>query len=604
VDARRFDVLTRTLSSPDTRRRLLAALATTPLLGGLVTLLDPEDAEGKKRRRRRKDRHRRRKGKADGKRRRKQHRRACKPKKREVVCAGKCGTVKSRQTCGKTVDCGSCDCDPPCGECFTCQGNGDAPGTCVSQAGAPCGPGQTCENGVLQPQGSCDGSGACQAAEPVSCSPYVDCADATTCASSCQDDADCVAEAHCQGGVCVGDLPDGGTCANDGQCASGYCVDDVCCVAASCDTCQVCNASGDGTCSVVPDGTACGSGDVCCGGTCQECCDNDQCASPTPYCADGTCSSTCTAHAQCGANAICVDGVCEACNVTCPSDNAQTCGTALQAALDGDKDTLYVCPGKYVGGFTIGRTVEVIGAGQGGNPASNTVLDGNETQRVMHVAAGDVTLRYLRLANGSGESADSGPFGGGGVFSQTASSLTMLDCTVIKNAGGPGGGISYYGSSLTLTRCTLRENYTTSGGAGGGLVLAASSPSGTFTLTDCVIEDNSASSAFGGGIAVYSGQLTLAGATRIALNRTRYNGGGIRVYFSSSTNVTIGEDCRITGNISTEGAGGGIYKDDDLTTVTLQGADPSSIVINNCPDNCGGEAVEKCAITPVYCPPS
>jgi hypothetical protein len=29
------------------------------------------------------------------------------------VCAGTCGLVKNRQTCGKSVDCGSCACDHP-----------------------------------------------------------------------------------------------------------------------------------------------------------------------------------------------------------------------------------------------------------------------------------------------------------------------------------------------------------------------------------------------------------------------------------------------------------------------------------------------------------
>jgi hypothetical protein len=146
MDARRFDVLTRTLSSPDTRRRVLGVLASAPLLGGLVTFLDQDEAEGRKRRERRKDRHRRRKGKADSKRRK----RRCKPKRKAKVCAGRCGVVKNRKTCGKRIDCGPCDCDPPCGECFTCQGNGDAPGTCVPRTGAPCGQ-QTCKDGVLQP---------------------------------------------------------------------------------------------------------------------------------------------------------------------------------------------------------------------------------------------------------------------------------------------------------------------------------------------------------------------------------------------------------------------------------------------------------------------
>jgi hypothetical protein len=114
LDAARFDTLARILSRPGSRRRALGLLAALPAAGGLLALVRPDDAEGKTRRERRKDRHRKRKDKARGKRRRKQNRRACKPKKQEVVCAGRCGEVKNKQTCGKRVDCGPCECNPPC----------------------------------------------------------------------------------------------------------------------------------------------------------------------------------------------------------------------------------------------------------------------------------------------------------------------------------------------------------------------------------------------------------------------------------------------------------------------------------------------------------
>lgn len=163
MDGSHFDALVRVLSTRDSRRRVLTRVAALPVLGGLAGILSPGDATGKKRRKRRKRRQRRKREKHD---KRQKSRTRCKPRPIATICAGKCGPVKSMQTCGKTVDCGSCDCNPPCGACFACQGNGDAPGTCVPQAGAPCGPGQTCEDGVLQPQGTCDGNGSCLVALP------------------------------------------------------------------------------------------------------------------------------------------------------------------------------------------------------------------------------------------------------------------------------------------------------------------------------------------------------------------------------------------------------------------------------------------------------
>ncbi|MDQ2655481.1 MAG: hypothetical protein M3Z20_20825, partial [Chloroflexota bacterium] len=150
MDARHFDTLTRVLSLPDSRRRLLGLLAALPLLGSLLAWLAPEESAAKDRRRRRKGRQKKRRGKATGKRQRQRNKRACKPKGKAVVCAGTCGTVKSRQTCGKRVDCGSCACEPSCAPCFTCQAATNTPGTCVpdpEQVGEPCGsPGQVCAN--------------------------------------------------------------------------------------------------------------------------------------------------------------------------------------------------------------------------------------------------------------------------------------------------------------------------------------------------------------------------------------------------------------------------------------------------------------------------
>jgi hypothetical protein len=503
VESDRFDHLARVLAGAGTRRHLLGALAGAPVLGGLLAVLDPEEAEAKKRRRRRKKRRRKRKGKADDKRQRKQDRRACKPRPQDVVCAGRCGSVKNKQTCGKTVDCGSCDCDPPCSECFTCQGNGDAPGTCVPQAGAPCGPGQTCQNGVLQPQGTCDGSGSCVAADPVSCAPYLLC-DGSTCAS---------------------------TCAANDECT-----------------------------------------DLCCDGACQECC----------------------ADADCGSNALCVDGVCHACDVTC-DDDPGACGEALQAALEDESlTTIYVCPGTYQGGFNIYRSVTVIGAGGGAAPATNTVLSGNTSLRVLriHSEAGPVVLAGLHITGGRANGAP-----GAGLFHE-GTSLLARDCTIAgnKGVGAIGAGIYQLSGSMTLVRCTIRNNENenvlgVAEGNGGGMFVTGNAST---TLEDCQVLDNHADNT-GGGIFISLANVILAGTTTVSGN-SAFNGGGI---WAGGGTLEIAETCQVTGNEAFASNGGGIRQAGGA--VTLLGTDPSSIVINNCHENCVGN-VPKCASTPVYCP--
>jgi hypothetical protein len=129
MDTRAFAAQTRAPLIANSRRRLLALLATLPLFGGIASLLLAEDGLAKDRRRRRKQRHRRRKKPGTRK-------RGCKPKSRAKVCAGECGRVKNRKTCGKTVNCAACACNPACPA-------GDA---CVNDTCEPlaCGQGGRC----------------------------------------------------------------------------------------------------------------------------------------------------------------------------------------------------------------------------------------------------------------------------------------------------------------------------------------------------------------------------------------------------------------------------------------------------------------------------
>jgi hypothetical protein len=540
MDLDRLDSLARRLAAGATRRHVLGALAAAPVLGGLVTRLDPEDAEARKRRARRKDRRRRRKHKAEDTRRRKQHRRGCTPKKRDVVCAGRCGEVQNRQTCGKPVDCGSCDCSPPCGECFTCQGNGDAPGTCVPTAGAPCGAAQTCQDGVLQPQESCSSAGVCEAASPVSCAPYLHCA-GNACATSCASDADCVADAFCLGGQCVGDGADGSACTHGGQCASGYCVENICCNSACAGECVACDLAGKaGTCTPRDSGTPCGPAATCSAGTEHPqgaCNGSGTCEEATPVscapyrCADATtCATSCVDNEDCSENALCADGTCHACDVTEGDDLGAAIGDA------DDDEVLFVCPGTYAGGFTIAKSLTLIGAGAG-----QTLLDGEGNRRVLNVS-GDVpvTLQALTITGGSGSS-------GGGIFNTSA--LTLVDAELTANTASgntgstDGGGAIWSNNALTLRNTHVHGN--TSMQFGGGIYIDG----GPLILEeDSRIEENTAM-ANGGGIYGYA-DITLQGGSRISGNHAGLVGGGVAL---ESGTLTLRSGSQMTGNEATYG---------------------------------------------------
>jgi hypothetical protein len=252
--------------------------------------------------------------------------------------------------------------------------------------------------------------------------------------------------------------------------------------------------------------------------------------------------------------------------------------------------TVYVCPGLYRGGFELGAAVRVIGAGEGTDSASNTILDANDFGRVLRInsGVGTVELERLRITDGFATS-------GAGILLDLNSTLRMTECTVSGNTcNGPGGGIGTLGT-LEMTRCTVRDNHAIgTTGHGGGIHV-----SGPTTLSDCLIADNHATDE-GGGLHITSGstmpKAVLTGSTQVRDNVAQF-GAGIIVY----SELVIAETCRVTENrASAPGNGGGINSSPGM--VTLQGANPSPIVVDNCHENCAGN-VPGCADTPVSCPP-
>src|SRR5215213_7679309 len=328
------------------------------------------------------------------------------------------------------------------------------------------------------------------------------------------------------------------------------------------------------------------------------------CAAQSSGCTPASCGPTscgsvpdgCGGTLSCGGcagNSLCHGDACQPCAVTCLSGNPEICGVDLQAALD-EGGTVYVCPGRYQGGFVLNDAVAIIGAGEGATVAANTILHANNLGRVLLIngGVGTVELERLRITGGNTTS-NFGSANGAGIL-HNGTMLRMTECAVSDNTTlhNNGSGILTNGT-LEMTRCTVRANHSTGIAAGVGIATT-----GTTTLTDCLVEENTGGSA-GVGMYVPSGTTTLAGNTQVRGNHLESSftaaGGGINV---GGGTLIVAETCRVTQNTATEGQGGGIFRSGG--TVTLQGPTPSPIVVDNCHENCVG-TVTKCALTPVSC---
>lgn len=277
---------------------------------------------------------------------------------------------------------------------------------------------------------------------------------------------------------------------------------------------------------------------------------------------------------ECADGEVCRNGACLACTVTCASNQTpQECGAALQAALSNvSLSTVTVCPGTYVGNFSVSRGVTVAGAGQGDDPAANTILSADQDGRVLSLLAdaANVTLEKLRVTGGM----LSNDFGAGIV--SLGAGLTMTNCVVAGNQGINVTGVGIYSqSALHMSNSQVSDNACTSGdeALAGGIYAQ-----GPTTLTDCQITGNETSGE-GGGLVIAAGAATLAGQTTVNRN-VAVGGGGILVVNGAS--LTVASTCQVTRNIATELYGGIANRG----TVTLQGSSPATIVVNNCPDNC------------------
>lgn len=532
MDDARFDHFARTIAGLTSRRGLLGVAAALPVVGSGGLLV--ADTAAKRRQRRREDRDdvqdekKKKKKKVTlclneqtirvPKKKKKKFLNQgatpgecpiCVPESKATTCNGKCGSQVNN--CGQAVDCGSCDCNPVCAECFVCEGT---PGTCVPETlGTACGQGPRCVDGQERAQDTCDGSGTCFEDGGQSCRPYL-CAGTVCGEPPCSGDGDCDANAFCSGsGECQFLGNDGDGCEADDECFSGQCCSNVCRQCCDSDACTeptapVCFNNVCSPCTSDPGNCP---GDTCCNATtlqCVETCPQDEVCRET-----NICGAPCTSG-SCNAAELCVEGVCQACDVF----NTQDLQTFIDAADAGS--TLYVCPGTYlsqVSAFTINKSLTVIGAGDGGG---GTLL-AHRLDVEVDVNPPDVTLNSM-LIQGQGV----------GINSLQGAKLTMRNCTVSQS----GRGIDKTGGSLVMNHCKVLNNTNAPEGAG------IRNNNGSVELNDCLIEGNSATTNGGGILTGHQPEET----SSLTLNNTV-----------------------VRGNTATGGIGAGIYRVQSQSTVII-----------------------------------
>jgi hypothetical protein len=243
-----------------------------------------------------------------------------------------------------------------------------------------------------------------------------------------------------------------------------------------------------------------------------------------------TCAGRCgRVKNRCKKTVDCGSCVCDVCASGCPS-------TALQAAIDtaNSGDTIRLCAGTFLGEKAIAdidKDLTIVGAGDGADPETATILDAAGTGQVLRIrSTRTVTLQGLRIT------------------------------------GGVGGGVGNQGD-LIMTGCTVHRNTNAALGPGGILSL------GPLSMTDCTVSENTSSPSNVGGVRTFNADLTLTRCT------IRENTGGIGGVWVQGTGILT--ETMITGNIRTNAtAPGGLYTDSGTTTLI------DSTVSDNTPPNC------------------
>jgi hypothetical protein len=184
---------------------------------------------------------------------------------------------------------------------------------------------------------------------------------------------------------------------------------------------------------------------------------------------------------------------------------------------------IVVCPGEYRGHWSLAADVELIGAGNGDDPETSTILSGGSQPAsvpVLLINSVAITASFtnVRLTGGYNNG-----LGGGFFIFRDGSDVTFRDCVLTQNRGF-GGGAGYVAKGKgTFERCEITYNYAEL--AGGGLIAST-----IMNVTDTLIANNSGGR--GGGLYVDGFKTTLSPTVTITRNVARDGnsyGGGIEM---------------------------------------------------------------------------
>ncbi len=164
--------------------------------------------------------------------------------------------------------------------------------------------------------------------------------------------------------------------------------------------------------------------------------------------------------------------------------------------------------------------------------------------------AGGVAMYAGALLANSVVSNNESYYYGGGIFTDGG---VVSNCTVVNNSipiSNRGGGI-FCQNDAVIYNSFIRDNYTAQQGGG----VCCYSP-GTQMIFNTEISGNQAPNNYGGGVMLGGGGLVLSNCV-ISNNYARSYGGGIEASQYAHLGLTA-VDCRIVGNILSNGCGAGV----------------------------------------------
>lgn len=213
-----------------------------------------------------------------------------------------------------------------------------------------------------------------------------------------------------------------------------------------------------------------------------------------------------------------------------------------------------------------------------GNGMTQTILDGNNTERILHIIDGALTLSGVTIQNGNETSSS-----GGLLIAGATGNVNIDQSTFTNNMGSNGAGLSITrdNGSNQITNTSFTNNTATDSGGGirisggnatliidncnftgntvntfNGAGLDFASTDGFLTLINSTFSNNMAGGSRGGAIRMNNGDVLLIDNCIITNNQIGERGGGIGMT-ASNCQLTI-RNSTITGNTAGTN-GGGIY---------------------------------------------